>query len=142
MKAAPTAQELLRGAKLRRTRGRTAILAVLAEAERPLTQEEIAARLAETPLDRVTIYRALESFVKADLVHKTFAHDNVWHFELAHRCTQRQCHPHFCCRSCGAMHCLPEVHLPLAQVGRRGFVVQRQQVRLEGLCRTCNPDAV
>ncbi|UCE99277.1 MAG: hypothetical protein JSV82_08960, partial [Planctomycetota bacterium] len=50
--------------KLRRTKGRLAILGVLFEASRPVTQEQIAAKLGPTGPNKVTIYRTLESFIK------------------------------------------------------------------------------
>jgi Fe2+ or Zn2+ uptake regulation protein len=63
--------------------------------------------------------------------------NRAWHFELANRCTEKQCHPHFTCTNCGVTHCLTDITLPLAQVSRKGFVISRQQVRLEGLCPAC-----
>jgi Fur family ferric uptake transcriptional regulator len=131
-------EKMLRGAKLRRTRGRVAILKVLAAAKKPLTREEIASDLGQKGLNKVTIYRALERFVKVGLVHKAFLHNRTWHFELADNCTKSQCHPHFTCTDCGTTHCLTEVSLPMAKSPHKGFVVDRQRVQLEGLCPECN----
>ncbi|MHC4464097.1 MAG: hypothetical protein ACYS30_22105, partial [Planctomycetota bacterium] len=59
------------------------------------------------------------------------------HFELAHKCSENQCHPHFTCTSCGSTHCLTEMSPPMAKSPHKGFVIHRQQVRLEGLCPAC-----
>ena len=132
------AEKMLRRAKLRCTRGRVAILQALAGARKPLTREQIASELGKKGLDKVTIYRALEGFVKAGLIHRAFLNNRTWHFELADNCTESQCHPHFTCTECGSTHCLTEILLPMAKSPRKGFVIGRQRVQLEGLCPECN----
>ena len=131
-------EKMLREAKLRCTRGRVAILEILSAAKRPLTREQITSELGKSGLNKVTIYRALERFVKVGLVHKAFLQARTWHFELADNCTKSQCHPHFTCTDCGTTHCLTEVSLPMAKSPHKGFVVDRQRVQLEGLCPECN----
>jgi len=131
------AREMLRARKLYCTEGRIAILKVLLKAAKPLTQEKIARRLGKKRFDKVTIYRTLTSLLKVGIVHRAFLHQRAWHFELADHCTETQCHPHFTCTNCGSTHCLPDVSVPMAKSPHRGFVIQRQQVRLEGLCPAC-----
>lgn len=130
--------ELLRSAGLRRTKPRIAILSVLLSAGKPQTAEAIAGKLARGRLNKVTIYRSLESFVEAGLVHKAFLHKRIWHFEPADNCSASQCHPHFTCTDCGDTHCLPEITLPMATNPPSGFVIGRQRVQLEGLCPKCS----
>ena len=131
------AEELLRSVKLRRTAPRIAVLSVLLDAAKPITQDQIALKLGHNAPDKVTIYRILESFLSTELVHKAYTRQRTWYFELAHNCTENQCHPHFTCTSCGDTQCLPEVSLPLANTSK-GFAVSRQRVQLEGLCPKCN----
>jgi Fur family ferric uptake transcriptional regulator len=114
-----------------------AILKVLIEASQPLSQGQIAQCLGKEHFDKVTIYRTLESLCEAGLVHKAYIDERAWHFELAHNCTESQCHPHFTCIRCGHTHCLTGMSLPMAKSPHRGFVIHRQQVRLEGLCPAC-----
>ena len=128
---------MLKAAKLYRTKVRIAILKVLMKADEPLSQNQIARRLGKKHFDKVTIYRTLESLLKVGLVHKAFIEKRAWHFELADNCTESQCHPHFTCTSCGSTHCLTEISLPMAKSPHKGFVIHRQQVRLEGLCPAC-----
>lgn len=132
------AEKLLRQAKLRCTRGRVAILQVLSGAKKPLTRQQIASELGKKGLDKVTIYRALEGFVKGGLVHRAFLHNRTWHFELSDNCTENQCHPHFACTECGSTHCLTDIALPMTKSPYKGFVIDRQRVQLEGLCPECN----
>lgn len=131
-------QDILRQARLRRTPGRVAILKILLRAHKPLTREKIALKLGKKKLNKATIYRALECFIQASLVHKAFLRDRIWNYELAHNCTDYQCHPHFTCNNCNDTQCLTEVSVPLVKPLQKGFVIQRQQTRLEGLCPDCS----
>lgn len=131
------ARLMLKTAKLYCTESRLTILEVLAKADKPLSQDQIARLSGEKQFDKVTIYRTLESLLQVGLVHKAFMEKRAWHFELAHNCTEHQCHPHFTCSNCGDTHCLTEISLPMAKSPHQGFVIHRQQVRLEGLCPKC-----
>jgi len=131
------ARSMLKAAKLYCTKVRVAILEVFMKADEPLSQEQISRRLGKKHFDKVTIYRTLESLLKVGLVHKAFIEKRASHFELAHNCTESQCHPHFTCTNCGSTHCLTEISLPMAQSPHKGFIIHRQQVRFEGLCPAC-----
>ncbi len=131
------ARQILRDAKLYTTKARIGILKVLMHAAGPLRQDEIGERLTSRTLNKATVYRTLESLLTAGLVHRVSLDDRAWHFELADHCTEKQCHPHFTCTNCGVTHCLTDITLPLAHIPRKGFVISRQQVRLEGLCPAC-----
>ena len=118
------ARQILKSAKLYRTAGRVAVLKVLLKAKRPLSQDQIAGVLGK-------------SLVGVGLVHKAFVKDRAWHFELAHNCSESQCHPHFTCTNCGGTHCLIEMSIPKVKKRHKGFLIHRQQTRLEGLCPAC-----
>jgi Fur family ferric uptake transcriptional regulator len=132
------AREMLKAAKLYCTGGRIDILKVLMKAGKPLSQDQISRRSGRSRFDKVTIYRTLESLLDVGLVHKVFVDKRARHFELADHCTERQCHPHFTCTNCGVTHCLTGISLPMAKSPHKGFVIRRQQVRLEGLCPACS----
>ena len=132
------AEGLLKIASLRRTESRVAILTALLAARAPRTAKHISAKLTSAVPNKVTIYRVLESFVEAGLVHKAFLRQRTWHFELAHNCTENQCHPHFTCTNCGDTRCLTEISMPMAKSPYKGFVIGRQRVQLEGLCPDCS----
>ncbi len=129
--------EILDKAGFRRTGPRQAILAVLLNADRPVTAEQIAEKIGRSKPNKVTIYRALENFIEAAIVHKAFLRDRTWHFELANRCTDTQCHPHFTCTNCGDTHCMPGISMPMAKSPYKGFAIVRQRVQFEGLCPPC-----
>ena len=131
------AREMLKQAGLRRTPQRVDILGVLLSAKRPLTQEQIGDRLRAGAPNKVTIYRCLESFVESQLVHRAFLAGRTQHYESGDHCTQMQCHPHFTCTRCGATRCMVGSTVGMVKGLEQGFVVHRQQVRLEGLCPRC-----
>jgi len=131
------ARKILKAARLYCTDCRVAILKVLLKAGRPLTQEQVAQRLGKRRLDKVTIYRTLGSLFRVGVLHKAFMEERIWHFELADRCSENQCHPHFTCTSCGETHCLMGMSLPMAKSPYKGFIIRHQEVRLEGLCPAC-----
>lgn len=130
-------RDVLKTAKLYCTEVRIAILKLLMKTDKPLSQDQIAQQLGNKHFDKVTIYRTLESLLKVGLVHKAYIEKRACHYELSNNCTESQCHPHFTCRSCGSTHCLREISLPMAKSPYKGFIIQRQQVRLEGLCPAC-----
>lgn len=131
-------REMLKKAGIYRTKCRMAVVEALSNANEPLSQVQIAQRLGKNSPDKVTIYRTLESLCRNGLVHRLFAYNGIWHFELAHNCKEKQCHPHFICKNCGKTFCLIGLFLPLIKGLKKGFVVHRQQVRIEGLCSSCS----
>lgn len=131
------ARHMLKEVRLYCTEARVAVLTVLMEAGGPLRQDQIAGWLESHTLNKVTVYRTLDSLVEAGLVHRAFMQNRAWHFELADHCSEKQCHPHFTCTNCGVTRCMTDVSLPMAQIHQKGYIINRQQVRLEGLCPAC-----
>ena len=130
--------KMLKSAGLYQTENRVSILKILFKAGKPLSQENIAKRSEKANFDKVTIYRTLESLIKAGIVHKAFINKRASHYELAHRCTEKQCHPHFTCTKCGSTHCLIGLSIPMAASDYKGFIINHQQVHLEGFCPACS----
>ena len=132
-------REICRKCNLRVTPQRSIIYKEMLDSPEHLSAEVLYVRInkkfPDISLD--TIYRTLESFCKAGLVHKAFISKRAVHFELANRCGPAQCHPHFTCKNCGATDCLVGLSVPIVQGLRKGFIIHRQQVRLEGLCPSC-----
>ena len=128
---------LIDSAKLKRTGPRRMVLEVLLNAAQPQTADEIVSSIGKAGPNRVTVYRTLENLVVSGLVHKAFVEERSQHYELADKCTEHQCHPHFVCTGCGRTSCLHDVSVAMLTSPPAGFMIQRQQVRLEGLCPEC-----
>ena len=93
--------------------------------------------LVASPLGGQDADQASGPLLKADLVHRAYVDERAAYYELSHDCSKEQCHPHFTCTNCGQTHCLTELEIPMAESPHQGFQIQRQQVRLEGLCPLC-----
>lgn len=129
--------DLLDSAKMKRTEPRRTVLEVLLNAAKPQTADEIFSTIGKAGPNRVTVYRTLENLVAVGLVHKAFVGERSQYYELADKCGEHQCHPHFVCTGCGRTSCLRDASVSMAANTPVGFIIQRQQVRLEGLCPEC-----
>ena len=123
---------------LRRTPRRVRLLALLMREQRPMSHQDIHDAVGPDRINRVSVYRALEAFVESGLVHRAFVDDRTWLYESADRCADDHCHPHFTCRSCGRITCLVHVVVPVMKHIGAGYVAERQQVHITGLCPGCH----
>ena len=134
-------REMLRQAGLRVTRSRLAVLQLLHQAGAPQTHAEMSACLAETGVDRVTVYRNLMDLTEAGLLMRVDLGDHVWRFELRQELSaSSEEHPHFLCRDCGVVYCLPGLSLDLPPSrGPRPRVHEVSEVLFKGRCDDCGP---
>lgn len=134
---AAAAQRLIRAAGERLTAPRAAVLAVLLEARSALTHHEIEAALAAAvPVDRVTVYRVLDWLVALGLAHRIPGEDRTWRFR-ANGAPTHGPHAHFTCSRCGRTLCLDDVAVPPSVKLPRGFVPQKVELTVQGLCASC-----
>jgi Fur family ferric uptake transcriptional regulator len=123
-----TVQARIRGAGLRCTAARVAVLQYLISATGPLTHAEVSEAVGPSKgFDRATIYRNLTELTEAGLVSRVELGDHVWRFELkraGHAHAKGEDHPHFLCTSCGEVSCLDDVNVAItpkpAQRGKSG----------------------
>lgn len=144
----PSAQEthsaVIRGAGLRVTQPRLAVLQVLTKSARPLSHGDLIDALAGQGFDRVTLYRNLNDLAEAGIVTRTEVGDRVWRFELrGHRSGDEAhsgTHPHFTCTDCGSVACLPENVVRINKSNRLPRAVREQsfEVSLRGVCDRCS----
>lgn len=128
--------EILRGANLRVTPLRLAVLETMLKAGQPISHTDVQAALPDA--DRVTLYRTLTSFVEADIAHQVQGLDGTWRF-CAHTDRGDGCpgnHPHFLCTACGTMTCLLDQTMPRVSVPE-GYEVDGKQFVAYGKCPAC-----
>ncbi len=131
----------LRAKGERVTKARRALLAVLADSTEHRSADELADQLDEVEpgINRSTVYRTLESLVKAGIVsHVHLPHGATTYHLIA----DDHVHLHLLCRSCGRITDAP--HDLLDDVADRlersaGFRVDPDHVALTGWCRECGP---
>ena len=133
-------EEMLSKAKLRATHQRKVVLSLLIEKASPLSHSEISSMLTE-PLDKVTLYRTLQTMKASGIVHQVQGLDGVWRF-CAHDPELKGCpgdHPHFLCLHCGKMICLTGQRLPRVEVPE-GMTVEGKQFVVYGYYSECRPE--
>ena len=131
-------QELLRGAGLRSTSARIAVLRRLRSAKSPLSHSELAEELTPLGLDKATVFRNLTDLTDAGLVVRTELGDHVWRFEIHdHAHGGKGTHPHFVCITCGSVTCLGGVKLPPRITARGKAVGSVTEVLFRGYCKSC-----
>jgi Fur family ferric uptake transcriptional regulator len=137
-------REKLRGAGLRATAPRLAVLRSLFAASSPISHPELAEALAAEGWDRATIYRNLIDLTQVGIVRRTDLGDHVWRFELLRETGGTHpsgAHPHFVCDQCGDVQCLPdqiiEIH-PTKSAPRSLRRASGIEVQLKGRCDNCN----
>src|SRR6188768_3883257 len=96
-------RDAIRGAGLRATPSRIAVLGLLRASDHAVSHGDVADRLSGDPWDRATIYRNLTDLADAGLARRTDLGDHVWRFEAVAAGHGAESHPHFVCTSCGTV---------------------------------------
>jgi Fe2+ or Zn2+ uptake regulation protein len=131
--------QTLRNAGLAKTTQRMAVLEKLIGAPGPLNVRDI---LAETSgalkINRVTIYRILASFREGGIIREIDAGSGTTYYEMA--CLHNPIHPHFHCRRCDGLVCMPPLTLSQAWdwfARPSDSSVESISVHITGICGPC-----
>lgn len=122
--------------KRRNTPAKQAVLNILNASGKALNQEDIEQEV-KGRMDRVTVYRILNSFCEDGYVHKILSDDGKYYFALCTNCEEKKHlhnHFHFRCLKCQKVECLKEeveVKVPA------GYQLQNVNCLLTGYCQTC-----
>lgn len=123
---------------LRPTRQRRAILRAVASEERPVSAQDLHARLrkAGEAAGLATVYRTLQALADAGVL-RTFQSPSG---EVAYKACEPGHHHHLICTRCGRVEEIPscEVEEWASSVAhRRGFAVISHQADIYGVCASC-----
>lgn len=131
--------ELLRAAGVKVTRGRVRVFETLASARQPLSHAEIesAPDMLDDPVDRVTLYRILDTLVACGLALKAVDTRGVFRFSATTTRRQHSNHVHFRCTGCGGVFCLKAEPPPPPRLPR-GFKLREVAFDLTGTCAGCS----
>jgi len=125
--------------KRRNTPAKSTILTLLKDAGTALSQDMIEDKV-KGEMDRVTIYRVLNSFCEDGITHRILADNGKYYFALCLNCGEdkhehNHDHFHFRCTKCEKVECLgEEVTLTLPQ----GYVKQTISSWVTGYCNNCS----
>ncbi len=129
----------LQDAGLSKTLQRVAVLSALVHANVPLCVKDILDLIGpDCPINKVTVYRVLDSFKTAGIIREIPTDHGEKFYEMA--CCHNPLHPHFYCRVCRNLSCLPstgitEEWLKRFRSGRE--TVESVVVNLSGVCAGC-----
>jgi Fur family transcriptional regulator, ferric uptake regulator len=136
-------RNILQQYNLKNTPVRVSVLEVLLGSRVALSHNDITERLEGKDIDKVTLYRTLNSFTEKGLTHKVPTEDRNWLYAIFDEDLLRPAadhyHAHFVCDKCDKIYCLPvEEHQNMQNSSyKMGFKVVSSEVRLHGLCPVC-----
>lgn len=133
------ALSLLKKHQLKKTSGRMEILQCLMTIPHAVSHSDIEEQLG-AKLDRVTIYRTLNSFEEAGITHKVMDLEGISKFALCSNCDHHHHHDehiHFECTNCKNTFCLdneltPSLNMP------DGYSMSGFDITVQGICKNCN----
>jgi Fur family ferric uptake transcriptional regulator len=119
---------------------RVRVLEVIGGNPSPLSAQDIYATLnRSSAINRVTVYRILEMLVDKGLVERLSGGGRSLVYGLAPN-ENHPAHPHFHCKSCGALQCLQPGSLKVDLRGiERSFAgeIRSVEIRVDGICQNC-----
>ncbi len=131
--------DLLKQAHLGATDHRLRILEVIGNNTSPLSAQEIFSTVQRSQsINRVTVYRILDTLVQRGLVER-LSGGRAFFYGLAPNAFHDP-HPHFYCKQCGHLDCLqPESISMDLEAFKRIFAgqIENVEVRVNGVCRKC-----
>ncbi|MBU3910714.1 MAG: transcriptional repressor [Gammaproteobacteria bacterium] len=134
--------DMIRAAGVKVTRQRVRVLDALLAARQPLCHGELDAQLGGdgddngAAIDRVTLYRILDSLVGCGLALKAVDPRGVFRFSAAGAQRQHAGHVHFRCTDCGGVFCLAAEPPPPPKLPR-GFQLGEVEFDVRGTCAQC-----
>lgn len=122
--------------KRRNTPAKQIILEIFEESDSALSQDIIEQKMKGS-VDRVTIFRILNSFCEDGITHRVTSDDGKSYYALCVNCNHQHHdhdHFHFRCLNCQKVECLKEhivVKLP------KGYKEERMNCWISGYCEAC-----
>lgn len=131
-------KELLNSRSLKATSTRLNLLTAMHQYESAMPYSAI--QKAFKSIDRVTLYRTLESLKEQGVIHKAFQENKDTYFAICGmKCGENHHHHdhvHFKCEKCNAVTCEKlsnnvELFIP-------GHLINNVTINIEGVCKLCN----
>lgn len=132
-----SATNILKNNNMRVTESRLLVLQYFTEQQRGFTHYDIAEVFA-AQMDRATAYRCLKNLEEAGILNRIVDHNGTGMYYLAGQSHEAvHLHPHFQCRYCGQVRCLPNLPAQYIQTLAK-YKIEHAQFLLEGACEQCN----
>lgn len=132
--------DLLRQAGLEATAHRKRILEVIGNNTAPLSAQEVYNTVQRSQsINRVTVYRVLETLVQHGLVERLSGGGRAFFYGLAPNAFHDP-HPHFYCKACGQLDCLRPESISINMGALKRIFpgqIENVAVRVDGVCKKC-----
>jgi len=132
---------LLESRGLDSTPRRLEVLETIGAASSPLSARQIFEALRRRrPINRVTVYRILDLLAAGGLVEKLSTGGGRAHVYGPAPSENHPAHPHFFCKRCGRIQCLPPHSIPVdLQPVRQNFAgcIENVTIQVQGVCQNC-----
>jgi len=134
------ARARIRGAQMRITKPRVAIIESLLLHHGPVSIERIHQDMGPNVCDLVTVYRCLAAFERLDMVRRSYLHNGTCLYELT---LGKQRHYHIVCKACGKTERVDYFPVEGIQrvVANRGYTQISHVVEFFGVCPACQQTA-
>ena len=123
--------------KTRNTEKQNLIKEILSRTDRAMSVDDISEAMP-IKVNRTTVYRILDRFVKKGEVHSITDKNGKAYFNLCTNCGESHKlhnHVHFECEVCNQITCQHELlDIPILD----GFTIQEAQILVIGVCNKCN----
>lgn len=125
---------------LRNTPSRLSVLTVFNENNFAISHADIEKALKDE-IDRVTIYRTLNTFLEKGIIHKVIDDSGVSKYAICvAECSENHHHDnhvHFKCQKCGNSECMNGISIPQLALPK-GYVITESNLLIEGVCKHCS----
>jgi len=132
-------EKLLDKHHLKKTGPRLQVLTMLSSKTVATSQPDLENIMVD--VDRVTLYRILNTFEEKGIIHKVFDLNGTANYAMcSSKCDEDHHHDehlHFNCTNCKNVYCLDDLELPPITLPN-GFKVQGFTLYANGLCPKCN----
>lgn len=128
---------LLKKRGLKSTKTRVDLLTKMQDCSYAMSYSTIQKEMA--PIDRVTLYRTLESLKENGIIHIAFQENNETYYAICgNSCDEnhhQHKHVHFKCTNCNTVTC--EKLISEIQILLPNYLIDKISVNIEGLCQLC-----
>ena len=130
-------ENIIKSHGLSATKARRRVLKYFLKLDKPLSLKTI--KLLVSPIDRVTLFRILNSFEKKGIIH-SIRLENGQHLyalckETCHNGQHSHQHIHFTCETCEDVSCLSIANFP--KLSLTDYKFNNININVSGVCQSC-----
>ena len=131
-------RQKIRDMGLRATTPRIVVLQFFSDRDKPISHGDLVAELSDLHGDQATIYRTLVTFTEVGLLRVASKAEGITRYELIPENDDPQhVHPHFVCKTCGEVSCLPETTVISSMDDTWKEILKASELQFVGHCLSC-----